>query len=229
MILLYILCFSAVSYSLTENIQRSPVIWAGSTGNSYVALTFDDGPKPEYCIPILDVLDKYDVKATFFIIGREARWHPDLVHRIVQSGHDLGNHTYSHFRLDSLSREQVYTELKATNEIIFSIIGMRPLYFRPPGGRFNGMVLEEVQKNNMIVINWTLNAGDYTVASKYFKNLKQAKDIESKIVNNCKNGDIILMHNGGGPTIESLPNIIIKLKEKGFTFVTVSDLLKLQT
>ena len=222
--LLLILCFSI--QAVTQTISPQRVTWHGERSQPQVALTFDDGPKPEFCIPILNVLDQYGVKGTFFVIGREARWHPDLIYRIAESGHDLGNHTYSHYRLDSLSRDQIDMEMKATNEIIHSIIGSTPLYFRPPGGRFNKFVLDEAESNNLQVINWSVNAGDYTKASKYFRPSKTPSEIVNKIINSSKSGDIILMHNGGGPTAKALPEIITKLRKAGFKLVTVSQLLK---
>ncbi|MFA5928187.1 MAG: polysaccharide deacetylase family protein [Candidatus Margulisiibacteriota bacterium] len=208
--------------------EANQVVWNGDRSKPQIALTFDDGPKPEFCLPILNILDQFGVKATFFIIGKEARWHPDLVYRIYESGHDLGNHTYSHYRLDSLSREQMDVELKASNEIIATITGKTPLYFRPPGGRFNKIVVNEVGKNDLQIINWSLNAGDYTNASKYFNPTIKPNELADRIIKSCRNGDIILMHNGGGPTTEALPKIIMGLRQAGFEFVTVSQLLNQQ-
>ncbi|MFH1429846.1 MAG: polysaccharide deacetylase family protein [Candidatus Margulisiibacteriota bacterium] len=232
-------CFSAVfillvtttlyAEQIVSQNEVTRAIWHGDRGQPRVALTFDDGPKPEFCIPILNVLDQYSVKATFFVIGREARWHPDLVHRIVESGHDIGNHTYSHYRLDSLSRDQINIEIQAANEIIESITGTKPLYFRPPGGRFNRVVLEEIQKNGLQAINWSVNAGDYTQASKYFRPSIDPQNIIRTVTQGCKNGDIILMHNGGGATAEALPRIILCLRKAGFKLVTVSELLQNET
>ncbi|MFC1478156.1 polysaccharide deacetylase family protein [Candidatus Margulisiibacteriota bacterium] len=229
--ILFLLVFTTQLYA-EESVSLNAVpraIWHGGREQPRIALTFDDGPKPEFCIPILNILDQYSVKATFFVIGREARWHPDLVHRIVESGHDIGNHTYSHYRMDSLSREQINIEIKAANEIIKSITGTRPLYFRPPGGRFNRIVLEEIQKNGLQAINWSVNAGDYTKASKYFRPSIDPESIITTVTQSCKNGDIVLMHNGGGPTAEALPLIILSLRKAGFKLVTVSELLQKET
>ncbi|MFC1595961.1 polysaccharide deacetylase family protein [Candidatus Margulisiibacteriota bacterium] len=226
LLILLILPMASATAKHTTKAEPAQVVWRGDREQPQVALTFDDGPKPEFCLPILNILDQYGIKATFFVIGREARWHPDLIYRMSESGHDIGNHTYTHYRLDSLSREQVNVELAATNEIIKSITGKTPIYFRPPGGRFNRIVLEEVKNRGLQVINWSLNTGDYTKASKYFRPTMKANDIVNNVVDNCQNGDIILMHNGGGPTAEALPKIIRSLRAKGFKLVTISQLLK---
>jgi len=225
--LLIIISFATIGAAKpTDNVMAAKVVWTGDKTRPQVALTFDDGPKPEYSIPILNILDQFGVKATFFVIGREARWHPDLIYRIVDSGHDIANHTYSHYRLDSLSRKQIDEEFAATNDIIKSVTGKTPIYARPPGGRFNRVVLEEAYKYGLTIIGWSVNAGDYTTTSKYFRDTKKAEEIVSRIVGSCHDGDIILMHNGGGPTAQALPQIIMSLRKKGFELVTISELLK---
>lgn len=226
-ILKNIFLFTIIIISITfcYALVAGDIVWTGDKNKNYVALTFDDGPKPGQSDKILNILDQYAVKATFFVIGREAKSSPDLVNRIVDSGHDIGNHTYSHYRLDGLSKEQISAEIIATNKIVEQITKKNVKFFRPPGGRYNTQVIKELKDNNLILIGWSVNPGDYVQGSKYFSPSLKKDDITKKVLDETKNGDIILLHNGGEATIEALPEIIIGLRAKGFELVTISRLI----
>lgn len=221
--LLIVFCF-LFSLSLAESIYP---VWQGATVNNSVAITFDDGPKPEYALPILNILDQYDIKATFFVVGSASRLHSDIIMRMAQSGHDVGNHTYTHTRLDTMEPDKINQELLTTNKILESVIGRPVRYFRPPGGRYNRLVLEKASENGLRTINWSVNAGDYTPYNylPVAKNDNKWKKIVKHVVRSAKNGDILLFHNGGSDTQKALPHVIQGLREKGFKFVTVSELL----
>lgn len=215
----------------------STPVWSAKTTLPRIALTFDDGPKPEHSPQILEVLDRFGVRATFFVVGREAYWHPDLIYRIFTSGHEIANHSYSHCCLDTLTDKQLELELAATNDIIKSITGVKPHFLRPPGGRYNHLVLNSAAKHKLKIVMYDVNAGDYTRSSpvftingeykkgngKYY--YKPANQIVADVVSNTKNGSILLFHNGGEQTINALPEVITELRKKGFQMVTLSELL----
>ncbi|HAR63562.1 MAG TPA: hypothetical protein DF296_01825 [Candidatus Margulisbacteria bacterium] len=202
-------------------------IWRVNTTNLVIALTFDDGPKPEYSIPVLDILDKYCIKATFFIVGKMAKIYPDTVYRMAISGHEVGNHTFSHVRLDTVfSPQEIEDELKLTNQIIEKITGSKPKYFRPPGGRFNQFVIQTAFETGLKQINWSLTAADYIPFSTIpVANQDNSEKIVERVISQTRPGSIILLHNGGNDVEKALPKIIEQLRQKGFKFVTISELL----
>ena len=209
--------------------SESGIIWKGSGKVPYVALTFDDGPKPEFSEKILDILSKAGVKSTFFIVGKEAKEYPDVILRMSQERHDIGNHTFSHLRVSGLSSKAIAEELRSANQVVYEITGSFPKFFRPPGGSNGPLVSAEVKKKNMRIINWSVNAGDYVEDSDIFEldeNFDEsAIKLKEKILAQAHNGAIILFHNGSQQTIRALPEIIVELRNKGFGFATVSELL----
>jgi len=221
--------------SATIALSDSSLIWRGPAETNLVALTFDDGPKPEQAIPVLNLLDKYRVKATFLVVGREAKTYPDLVYRMTQSGHQVENHSYSHPRLDTLSRKEIALELSAANDIIFSITGVRPKFLRPPGGRYNKWVIDITKSLNMSLLMWNVNAGDYVATATQYSpddgskisttHFRSAADITERILLATNGGSIILFHDGGTETLNALPKIIEGLRAKGLEFATVNDVL----
>ena len=136
--------------SLAEN---SP-IWKGPSDKKQIALTFDDGPTPEQTIPVLNILDNYAVKATFFVVGKKAETYPDIILRLSQQRHDIGNHTYSHPNLTQLSYHDIKEELVKTNRILERIIQKPVQYFRPPGGKLNKKVKQVLKTTHMENILW---------------------------------------------------------------------------
>lgn len=206
------------------------IFWNGDSSSMKIALTFDDGPKEEESPAILEILDQFGIKATFFIVGKAAEKNPDLVYRIYASGHEIANHTYSHTRLDTISNSAVETEIQKTNQILENITSVKTRYFRPPGGRFNRGILTQVKKCNLDVILWNVNAGDYIATDSPFVvkgeiYSKDADRIYHDVMKRMKKGSIVLFHNGGKDTVKSLPQIISDLEKKGYKFVTLTELL----
>ena len=212
--------------------SENNVIWKGSDKVPYVALTFDDGPKPEFSETILDILSKEGIKASFFVVGKEAKEHPDIILRMSHEGHEINNHTYSHLRVSGLSKSKVAEELRLANQVVYDITGSFPKFFRPPGGSNGPHVSVEVAKKNMRIANWSVNAGDYVEDSEVFELDEDfdesAKKLEEKILAEAHNGAIILFHNGSPQTIRSLPRIISGLRARGLGFTTVSGLLAME-
>jgi len=179
-----------------------------------IALTFDDGPHPRYTEQILDGLADRDVKATFFILGRNIEGREEIVKRIHDEGHLIGNHTYNHVCLTSLRLETACEELNKENERIYDITGVYPLYVRPPFGEWReGLDC----KMNMIPVMWTVDSKDWM--------LKNVNEIVGNVVDNVKEGDIILMHDWYDTSVTAAMQIVDELQKKGYDFVTVDELM----
>jgi peptidoglycan/xylan/chitin deacetylase (PgdA/CDA1 family) len=184
-----------------------------------VAITFDDGPRPGYVEPLLDILREKGVRATFFVVGRYAVLYPELVRAMADGGHVVANHTYYHNNLTALPRENVYREWRLCSEAIESILGQKPRFARPPGGRFNSFVVDQAAGEGLRIVLWTNNPGDYSDSLT-------APELTRKVLAKSAPGDILLLHVGVRPTIEALPGIIDGYRKKGFSFVTVEDIAR---
>ena len=186
----------------------------------YIALTFDDGPHPVYTARILKILYDNNASATFFVIGENAERYPSLIRAEYDSGHELGNHTYSHGKLNKNSVKTLYDEIKKTDDIIKCITGTEPTFFRPPEGKHNSetdMILKKAGKQTVL---WTVDTRDWAHTDK--------NTIINNIKKNVKNGSVILFHDyvaPPSPTPDVLCEILPYLKEQGYEFVTISELL----
>jgi peptidoglycan/xylan/chitin deacetylase (PgdA/CDA1 family) len=182
-----------------------------------VALTFDDGPAQQTAA-ILDILKAEKVPAAFFIIGKNAAQHPEMVQRCHAEGHLVGNHSYGHsFYFDWKSTQAMQKEIAQTNELIRKIIGKKPCLFRPPYGVTNPNLARAIRRSGMYSIGWRIRSLD-TVA-------KAPARLLHRIVKRLKGGDIILLHDSQTITQEVLTELIKHTREKGFTFVGLDTLL----
>ena len=200
-----------------------PIVYqyASKSGRAQVALTFDDGPHPRYTREILDILEEFGVAATFFVVGENAEFHPELVRRAVEQGHEIGNHSGNHYHVAKMSPENLTEDIEGCNRLLEQIVGQKPTLFRPPEGVCNDFVKEICQKNHMTIVMWSVDTRDWahTPVEEIYKNVRQ----------NVKNWSIILMHDFIGqksPTPAALRRIIPMLRELGYEFVTVSQLLE---
>ena len=180
--------------------------------NKLVALTFDDGPNNNTG-RVLDILHKYNVKATFFILGTNIKGHEDIIKRMNKEGHQIGNHMYSHKLITRLKGEEIIDEIDKTDSLIYNIIGKRPLILRPSYGSLNKRVRRVIDRP---IINWSIDTLDW----KYHN----SKYISNKIVDKVKDGDIVLMHDIYTATFNSLDITIPKLLNKGYKLVTINEL-----
>jgi peptidoglycan-N-acetylglucosamine deacetylase len=202
-----------------EVIRRGPGL------KKEVALTFDDGPDNRYTPEILDILQKNGVPATFFVIGMRAKTFPQIVKRIDNEGHAIGNHTWNHRDLLKLSPEQIRIELSQTDEVLNSIVGYYPSLFRPPYGAASTRVIKEVTAMGYKVIDWSIDTRDWAGTP--------TPTILQYVQKDLYPGGIILEHCAGGDTedlsntVRALPQIISTLKAKGYAFVTVPQLLNI--
>ena len=183
-----------------------------------VALTFDDGPHREYTPQILKILKRYNVKATFFIVGRMAEMNKDLVIAQHRDGHLIGNHTYHHVNLTTISENEARVEWVACNEVVREIVGIAPRFCRPPGGNYDDTVRISAMKSGLVTVLWTEDPGDYEEPG--------GPEIESRIFYSICNGGIILLHDGVQQTINVLPSIIERLHDEGYTFVTADEMYR---
>ncbi|NOU91745.1 polysaccharide deacetylase family protein [Paenibacillus sp. LMG 31456] len=187
-----------------------------------VALTFDDGPDANYTPKILDILKKNDIKATFFVVGNQVSLHPDVLKRINQEGHTIGNHTWDHADLSKLPTKRVIQEFKDTDDIIEKTIGVIPDLIRAPYGAVSVTQKKELEQAGRPLVDWNVDPRDWagTSSSSILENIKL----------HTKPGHIILLHSFGGKrgnldnTVEALPNIIAFLKSEGYQMVTIPEL-----
>ncbi|NBV42310.1 polysaccharide deacetylase family protein [bacterium] len=209
-------------------------MWAVDTTQKVVAFTFDDGPKPESSLPLIELLDRLQLRATFFVVGKEAEANPDLIRRLYDQGHEIANHTFTHTRLPQLSPDAIQNELTRTSGVIRSVTGQGPRFFRPPGGQFNSAIIDIARQSGLTVVLWDVNAGDYYVSDPGRLSLadESRKSTEAKtpwaviadtVLKEVRPGSIILMHNGGD-CVQALPKIIRELRNRGYRFVTLSEL-----
>lgn len=179
-----------------------------------IALTFDDGPHPYYTEQLLKGLKERDVKATFFITGQNADAYPEIVKELYEDGHLIGNHTYSHTQLTGTNAEVFKQELIKTNEVIKEITGEDIIYVRPPYGSWNKEFEKEL---NMFPVLWTIDPLDWCSSN--------VSCIVDRVCTKAEENDIILMHDQYKTTVTAAFKIIDRLKEQGYEFVTVDELL----
>jgi peptidoglycan/xylan/chitin deacetylase (PgdA/CDA1 family) len=193
------------------------------TPERIVALTFDDGPTPEFTDTILAVLKEEDVKATFFLIGGELEKHLDDGKKIVAAGHEIGNHTYSHVRMILVTPSFVKDEIEKTDELIRAAGYQKPAHFRPPYGKKLFALPFYLAQANRKSITWDVEPETFPEVAA------NTEAITKYVLDNSQNGSIILLHVMYDPQKKSLnavKPIIEGLKQKGFRFVTVSELIE---
>lgn len=200
------------------------IIKCGSTDEKVVALTFDDGPDETFTPQILDILKKYNIKATFFVVGEKVEYNKKLIKREIDEGHEIGNHTYTHINVSKNGYNKIKKEVLDTQDAIKSVIGVYPKVFRPPYRAISKDMCEIIKENNMNIVLWSyVDARDWSNPG--------VRSIVKTIEDGVKNGCIILLHDYNkvrtpkSQTIEALEIMIPDLLQKGYKFVTVSELI----
>jgi peptidoglycan-N-acetylglucosamine deacetylase len=198
----------------------------GDNTEGKIALTFDDGPNEPYTSQILDLLDLYKIKATFFVLGKRVEKYPQVTRRILAAGHVIGNHSYSHQHLSMQKQEVVEQEIDRGDRAIFAATGIHPTLFRSPYGELSIGVIDAVEHKAMSLISWSMTPKDWHKID--------AKTISDRVMSQVANGSIILMHDGDGihdgdrqRVVVALTLVIPLLKAAGYQFVTVPELLGL--
>ena len=185
-----------------------------------IALTFDDGPYPMFTPLLLDELKSLNVRATFFLIGRDAEQWPELAQRIEADGHEIADHTYSHPNLDEETSAQVRDELLKGRDVLWALVhdpSVKTL-MRPPHGRYTEDTLKTAQSLGYQVVLWTDDTGDWKTFTP--------EHIQAGVVKNATSPDIVLMHSGKLATVEAIPGIVERFRAAGYTFVTAGELLR---
>ena len=207
--------------NLDSRINREAIKVSLDDTKPIIAFTFDDGPNEQYTPQVLDILYEKKVPATFFVLGKNIAGNERILKEIVQSGHELGNHTYSHADLTLLAQEEIMSEIGQTQELVEKIIpGYALKYVRPPYGRCNQAVEEAI--NGHIVL-WEVDSGDWEKV--------EAQTIYNTVVNvnKVRDGDIIVFHDDNSSTVVALKKIIGELQARGYQFGTLSQLYETKT
>jgi len=188
-----------------------------------IALTVDDGPWPETTEQMLDIFKQNDVKATFFWIGKSLESSPDIARRVVAEGHAIGNHTWHHW-YDQMDAATAADEIDRTAKLIYETTGVKTTFFRPPGGVLNNGLAKYAKEQNYAVVMWSVTSADTDPRA-------QPSAFVNNVLKGAKPGAIVLMHDGGGDrsrTVKALPEMIAGLKQQGYRFVTIPELLEMQ-
>ena len=198
----------------TEKIFSLPVISKTAGTPKYIALTFDDGPSRKYTPILLDGLKERGVHATFFLMGKNIEGEEDIVKRMSEEGHLIGNHSYEHIQLTKAGAKAVCEAVEHTQEQIEAITGKRPEYIRPPYGDWNEELEEEI---GMTPVLWSLDSLDWK--------LKDTGKIIRQVLKDVKDGDIILLHDIFPSSVEAALELIDILQKEGYVSVTADELL----
>lgn len=186
----------------------------------YVALTFDDGPSGRFTRHLLAGLEERQAVATFFLCGYRLEQYPGLAGEILDKGHEIGHHGYSHDAMNAMSRSSLERELTRTEEILLEQTGEVPRLLRPPGGCCNDLVRELARNHGLALVTWSVDPRDWATGSR--------DAIVRSVVENAGDGDIILLHDMSDSSVDAALEIVDRLQSQGFRFVTVSQLAALR-
>lgn len=228
-VLVIIILVYAILPTFLIRVVRVGAISRAPKGGGRIALTFDDGPDPRYTPQILDLLNRYKVKACFFVIGAKAKAHPDLIRRIIQDGHELGNHGFRHKAAWLLGPRATTREINETNLALEELTGKRTLYCRPAWGLFNLFSVWYCWFKGQKVVLWTYMSWDWV--SKTTPEI-----IARRVINRIRDGAILVFHDSdsnfgaaeGSPDrlLAALPQILEGLSKKGFRITPLEEIIK---
>lgn len=186
-----------------------------------VALTFDDGPDADSTPRVLDLLKRHGVRATFFVVGEQARQNPELIHRMVAEGHTVAGHSYYHLPQSTLWSSQRYTEeLFRCNDVVARLTGLRMRLYRPPFGVTNPPIARAVKNLGLIPVGWSVRSLD-TVT-------KNSDRVVDRVMRGLRGGDVILLHDRLENSEELLEKLLTALRTQHYTTATVDELFKIE-
>ena len=185
----------------------------------HIAITFDDGPHPTLTPILLDALKERGIKATFFLLGQEVDRHPEIVARMHEEGHSIGNHSYRHPRFIDIGRQAIINEIESTNRSIKTATGSVPTLLRPPYGLRNSTVLDVARYMDMSVVLWSVDPRDW--------DHRNAPLVRDNIINYAVDGSVVLLHDIHETSVEAAIMAIDVMIERGYVFVTVEELFLL--
>lgn len=197
--------------------EKEIPIYSVETDEKKISISFDAAWGDEFTKDILDILDKYDVKSTFFLVGFWVEKYPEMVKEIYDRGHDVGNHSTNHPYMTKLSEEQIVQELNKTGDQIKKITSEVPILFRPPFGDYNDKLIKACKENDYYVIQWDVDSLDWKEMG--------AQPVVERVTRNVQKGSIVLFHNNAKYVKEYLPKVIERLQEEGYEIIPVSELI----
>lgn len=197
--------------------KRVLPIYSVERDDRVISISFDASWGGDQTMGILDLLDEYDAKATFFLVGIWVEKYPELVKEIATRGHEIGNHSAKHPHMTKISEEKMREELRVMDDQLEALIGQRTKLFRPPYGDYNDKVVTVCRDAGYEVVQWSVDSLDW-------KNLG-VQDLITKATKNVQPGDIVLFHNDSKYILEALPTVLKTYKEQGFTLIPVGDIL----
>lgn len=222
-----VLCLVALSsvYTLGTGTKAASVvaqkrelpIYCTERAEKVISISFDASWGADKTIPILDLLDKYHVKTTFFLVGSWVEKYPDMVREIHARGHEIGNHSDTHAHMNQLSDAEIRRELKDMSERAQAITGVRPTLFRPPYGEYNNRVISISRAEGYEAVQWSIDSLDWKD--------RGTQDIIRQCTHHVENGDIVLFHNDSNDILNALPSVIEHYQALGYTIIPVSDIL----
>lgn len=214
---------AAYTVGLNENAtavvaqKRELPVYSVERNEPVVSISFDASWGADKTLSILDILDRYDVKTTFFLVGGWVEKYPEMVQEIFARGHEIGNHSNSHPHMSQLSEQKIREELRMMSDKVESLTGVRPTLFRPPYGDYNDRVILTVRGEGYEAVQWSIDSLDWKD--------RGTQDIIKQCTHRVENGDIVLFHNDSNDIVNALPTVIQHYQSLGFTIVPVSELL----
>ena len=196
---------------------RKIPVYGVETDKKVIALTFDAAWGADKTQGILDVMEQYGAKGTFFLVGFWIDKYEKETKAIAEAGFDIGNHSRNHLNMPKLSENEIKNEIEYVNDRVFDLTGKKPKYFRAPFGDYSNKLMTSLEELNMVGVQWSIDSLDWKGLS--------AKQIYERVVPKAKSGDIVLFHNNSDHVIDALPLVLSALKEQGFEFVTLSQLV----
>lgn len=227
-----IILFVAVTLFLNRYVYQGfgkqvDILRRGTPEFKVVALTFDDGPDPAYTPGVLNILQKYGITATFFMVGRHVRQYPDLARRVAEAGHSIGNHTWSHRSLVPLSVDHTRSEILGAHKAIEDVTGVTPRLLRPPRGVYSAFARDYLREQGYTIVLWDVTSQDWAELP--------ARRIAENVLRHADPGSILLFHDSGNlvsstggnriNTLRALPIVIEGLLAEGYTFLTIEELI----
>jgi peptidoglycan/xylan/chitin deacetylase (PgdA/CDA1 family) len=214
---------SLLDYEFVREYLDGKVLCSVATSEKRTALTFDDGPNPNHTPPLLDILKAKGIRATFFLVGRRVRRHPEIARRIAAEGHEIGNHGFHHIPMNILVSSLLEREVAGAERVIHETTQIRPRYFRPPMGWINPIGLRVVRRMGYEPVIGTIHPRDFTRPG--------TEVIVERVLERIAPGAIIILHDGGwwsgvdrSQTVEAVDRITDLLGREGYRFETLSQL-----
>lgn len=204
--------------AFAANNRLLPIYCVDDNNKKTIAISFDAAWGNEDTQTLINILKKYNVQATFFVVGAWVDKYPESVKQLSDAGHDIGNHSNSHPHMPQLSVEQMTNELKSCNEKVAAVTGKTPVVFRAPYGDYNNSMIKTVESLGMHTIQWDVDSRDWK--KEYTTDM-----IVKGVTENVKSGSIVLFHNAAVNTPEALPIILEKLIAEGYQFKLIKDLI----